>query len=459
MVNVNAGARTFAPSTNMRQSIQTRRRIWNGYALIGLIAPHGVVPNYLLVTVLGTLVVYDLLLALDEAPTVRELAAFIATLQYIVGPFFLYTFFNTDQRYRMYVPPGEYFSYAIPATCAFMCAMQFTLPVGSSRLRIPKSNPDAFGFGMILIAGGLVASVISRVAPGSLAFLFYLFANFRYVGALYVYMSGHSFRWPIVAGVVTGIYLTSTQQGMFHELLLWASLGGSYWFIGKSRAMSVKLGCIAVAICAIAVIQVVKPTYRKRLARNSETSFLATTQEIASDDGFLDRSNLERVTIRVSQGWIVSATMYAVPRRIPYANGKTIKDALIAATVPRVLNPNKKIANARANVNQYTFLRVRKTAQMGLGPLGEGWANFGYYGGIAVMFCFGLLLNSTYRILVKLSWKNEFFFFAIPLAFLQVVKAETEFLSIFNHITKSFFIILVIYYVASSLNLLPTNNK
>ncbi|MEO1984703.1 MAG: hypothetical protein ABGZ24_29655, partial [Fuerstiella sp.] len=63
-----------------------------------------------------------------------------------------------------------------------------------------------------------------------------------------------------------------------------------------------------------------------------------------------------------------------------------------------------------------------------------------------VMLCFGLLLNSIYHCLVRLGHSDQYFLFVIPLIFLQAIKMETEFLMVFNHLTKSSILVVALYY-------------
>ncbi|ELP34406.1 hypothetical protein [Rhodopirellula baltica] len=422
-----------------------RSQITYLYLLVGLLATVSAIPITALATILFAMVLVDFMLAIDESPPVRELAGLISTLQYVFGPMLLYTFFNDHYRYRMYVPPDTYFAFAVPATCLFLVALRVRLPFGTTTMQLPVANKESLGLGLILVGVGIASGVLVRFGPGSLAFAFYLLANLRYVGAIYVYMSENQFRWPIIALVVSGIFLTSAKQGMFHELLLWGSLGGCYWFTGKQRSLSAKVTFIAAGIAAVMVIQIVKPIYRQQMGVRDDVSFVGTARDVVVSDLFLSEKSLENVVTRISQGWIISAAMKTVPKHREFANGKTIEDALVAAFVPRILVADKKGANVRANLNRYTFLKVGKRTQMGLGPLGECWVNFGYFGGILGLAVFGLLLNSVFHIIGKLSWRNEYFFYCLPIIFLQVIKAETEFQTIFNHLTKSSLVVFASY--------------
>lgn len=412
--------------------------------LLGLAGVFSLLPYEVVVVGISIFVVLDLIIALDSSPVVLEIAACIAVLQQLFGPWILYEYFNTNPHYRMWVSPEVYFPFAIGGTASFLLALRTALPYGSAKFRLGIVQNDSFRLGVSLIVIGLMAGALVRFGPASFKFFFYLVANLRYVGAIYVYFSENKYRWPIAGLVFFGIYFTATSHGMFHELILWACLGGSYWFVGRRRRLTVKIAAICVGILAVATVQVAKPIFRKQLLYNEDASFVYTVMDLDSDD-VLSRKSMENVIIRISQGWIVSAAMYSTPYLVPFGEGSTFIEAMEAALVPRFLIPDKRIASPRDNLHRFTFLRVNEQTQMGIGSLGESWVNFGFYGGCLAMAGFGLLLNSVYRIFCKLSWQNSFFFFCLPIVFLQAVKVETESLTVLNHLVKSSVVIAITY--------------
>ena len=50
------------------------------------------------------------------------------------------------------------------------------------------------------------------------------------------------------------------------------------------------------------------------------------------------------IVVRINQGWIIAKVMDNVPSREPYANGETVKNAIIASIFPRFVDPDKAIA-------------------------------------------------------------------------------------------------------------------
>lgn len=417
------------------------------FALIALIGAVQIFPNWGLSLIVGGLLLVLYLKELDHRPAILEMAALISALQLLVAPAFMYAFFNQHYRYHMYVPEEIYFGLAIPAVCLFAFGLIFPLNAGREIPAMPTVKLDFQHSGLALVALGFVATAGARFVPGQLGFLCYLLAQMRYVGALYLYFSDYKFRWPIIALAFSALYVTASKYGMFHELLLWVSLAIAYVFLQHKRSLRLKVGYLLMMVVAVSLIQLVKAEFRERLKTSGQTSLVLTAVNVmtTAEDAF-GRDWRESMVIRMNQGWLVSKVMETVPLSVDYAGGETIKDAALAAAVPRAFYTTKAKASGRENVNRYTGLRLSKGTSMGLGPLGEGYANFGVYGAMAVMFFFGLLLNFVYRMMCAGSYQDPFFLFCLPVVFLQAIKMETEFLTIFNHLFKSSIVVFGLYY-------------
>ena len=83
---------------------------------------------------------------------------------------------------------------------------------------------------------------------------------------------------------------------------------------------------------------------------------------------------------------------------------------------------------------------------MGLGLIGEAYANFGISGGAFFMFIIGLFYNFFLSRIFKIGEKHPALIFFIPLLFLQVVKAETDFSVILNHLIKATIIVWFVFF-------------
>ena len=175
--------------------------------------------------------------------------------------------------------------------------------------------------------------------------------------------------------------------------------------------------------------------------------FFQILNENLSNDLLFDDYSISQLNVRLNQGWHISSVMSNVPSFEPFANGKTIINGIYSSFLPRFLIPDKKIAGGRENFLKYTGEQLGESTSMGISLIGEGYANFGELGGAVFMFIWGVFLLLYWRKLFKLNSNHPIIVFFIPLLFLQVVKAETEFLVVFNHIVKASFTVWLFFII------------
>ncbi|MGZ0173614.1 MAG: hypothetical protein ACKVHE_29195 [Planctomycetales bacterium] len=395
------------------------------------------IPNAVTVGVIFVATLWRFVQMVDRRPAILELAAIVAVLQFLVASVAMYSLGNWHQKYHMYVDEVTYFSYAIPATCCFLIGLFAALPGSTINFRLPVAQPKLNSLGELLVVVGFLCSMAASYIPSQLQFVFYLLSQLRYVGILYLYFNRSSKFLLAAVAVGLSLALQATRDGMFHELLIWGALMSAFYFLANRPSMKLKVGFLVVAFCAVSLIQLVKHEYRELLWSGKRPSFTGVLLNSLQREDPFGTEWQQGMVIRLNQGWIVSAVMRHVPSNVSFAEGETIKEAIVASLIPRILNSNKKMADSSINTELYTGLDIYGNTSMGLGPLGEGYANFGSAGGCGVMVCFGLLLNGVYKLFIRLGWNNQYFLFVIPLVFLQAIKMETEFLSVFNHVVKS----------------------
>ena len=204
-------------------------------------------------------------------------------------------------------------------------------------------------------------------------------------------------------------------------------------------------------------IQFVKADYRSEIREvplSAETSSGGADKlfEIAEkkyeEEGLSDEY-FQGLIDRLNQGWIIARIMYVVPEFEPFAEGETIREGLLAATVPRFLNPDK-VKSGGANFERFTGMQLIKTS-MNIGVIGEAYANYGVNGGIVFMFCIGLFFNLALYILLRYAKKNYEVFLWIPFLFLYVVKAEDDFATMINQFVKAIFVMYFIFMIIKRL--------
>ena len=137
--------------------------------------------------------------------------------------------------------------------------------------------------------------------------------------------------------------------------------------------------------------------------------------------------------------------MNYIPAQKPFAEGKTVKEAIVASIFPRFLMPNKAISGGVENMKDYAGIQLGKGTSMDIGQIGEAYANYGIYGGIVFMFLLGLLLNWVLNFIEKKQLRYPDLIFWMPFIFLQIVKAESSLVTILNHLVKASIIVWALY--------------
>lgn len=381
---------------------------------------------------------YEFQKRLDQGLPLMQVAALLATLQWTVGPYLAYSLGYDYERYYMYVGEDEYFRFALPGAAAFAFGL---LALGSSvKMRelleaVPRGN--FLNIGLALNGLALAGRFAAGSAPGSLAFILHLVSVLSYVGILYILYSGSPQRWWLSALCLLPLLQQTTESAMFHDLILWAGLIFCYWFSQRQHTMREKVVLLLFAGFSLFTIQAVKQSYRGKVWKGQGASL---SEEITdfwiSDEDSEISDAFPNVVQRLNQGWIISAVMNHVPSEEPYAEGETLVDAVYAAFVPRFLTPEKAKSGGQINFRRFTGLDLADKTSMAVSPLGEGYANFGVEGGILLMLGFGLGFSAFYAFCLQWALLRPDFVFWIPLIFYQAIKAETEFVTVLNQLSK-----------------------
>ncbi|GAF04924.1 hypothetical protein [Saccharicrinis fermentans] len=388
--------------------------------------------------------IYRVISNMGHKIPIIDLMTTLAALQWIIGPYIDYHNTVSHYKYHMYVPEAQYMAYAVPAIIMFRIGTLFFKDesdlndIGNKVLSLLKSHPR---LPYILVIAGLVIPYFNTFIPPSLRFVFFLLANIKYVGAIYLLFAPSANRWIIFAVVMSLTAIASIASGMFHDLLLWAML--TFTFVARELKLSIgsKIIIALMGMFLAITIQSVKHEYRTYLNNgyggNKISLFIGMATEQWSSGRIVNPSSDEDMNARLNQGWIISAVMNNVPLKEPFAAGATISEGIEASLLPRFLAPNKKKAGGQENFKRFTGLPLGESTSMGISLAGEGYANYGRWGGIFFMFCWGLFIGWFWKKLNQ--WSNFYPTLLIwsPILFLQVIKAETEFVVVLNHLVKS----------------------
>jgi hypothetical protein len=416
--------------------------------LVGMLGLLQVLPNMPLVLVLLVVVFYEFQKRLDQGLPLMQVAALLAVLQWTVGPLLSFGTGLVEGRYAMYVDEVSYFSYALPGTATYVIGL---LAVGSSvrqreMLRFTKRE-HFVAIGLVLNVIALGARIAAPMVPGGLAFAIHLLSQIGYVGAIYFLFSRSPYRWLLVLVSMLPLVQTSAESAMFHDVILWAGLVFCYWFGLRRHEPLAKAGLLLATGWAMFTIQAIKQEYRAKVWQGEDASLIQQAVAFWTSTEALSRGEvLANVIVRLNQGWIVSAVMARVPAEEPYAEGETLKDAVVAALVPRMVVEGKAVSGGKVNFRRFTGLPLEESTSMAISPLGEAYANFGREGGIALMLGFGVAFASFYAWCLRWTVKHPTFFFWLPLIFYQAIKAETEFVTVLNQLTKGVIVAFALHW-------------
>jgi len=387
---------------------------------------------------------------------IESFILFMASLQWIVGPAFTYAGFSDHYKYYMYVPEETYMALAVPGVIALALGLytfrswRRTALVRHYAYATRQIVSRARFLPYYLIGVGFVFSFLVDRFPPALAFPAYVLSNIKYIGLIYLLFSpAHKHKLMILSAAFLLTFVSSLRGAMFHDLLLWSAFIGMYAALIFRPGMPRKLLLAVLGLLFIFVLQASKDLYREKLEEEGRNNFLqkffSSVDERLQSDEMARSGNIERVVVRINQGWIISRIMQTVPDYIPHAGGETVAVALKASMLPRFLYPDKPIAGGKANYEKYTAFTLQNTTSMGISLLGEAYINFGVGGAWLFMFVFGFVSSFVIKQFFLLAAKYPTIWLWFPLILLHFVKAETELLVQLNFLVKS--IVLVYLFV------------
>jgi len=439
--------------------------------------------NYLFITSLGiAFSVYILLEFTDKLGKVvpiKEFITLIASFQWIVGAKIGYNIGKVHYKYYMYVDEDTYMTYIVPGVIFFYLGLKLirsNLSIIAVKRFMQKNRTAAKRLAYFLLTIGLLSFMISKIVRlPAVAFIFYLTNLLIYVAVIHFMILFPNKKWQLFIISIGFFFLFSLGSGLFHDLIITAAFLLFFLFSERTK-MRLKIGVLLFGLFSLYTLQLVKGDYREIIwesnknANPIEAFFSVLEAEFAPANPVVNTVQLnknaeleEQTTIntRLNQGWIISKIMDNVPHNQEYLQGKTIMESIEAAVLPRFLFPNKKGANdALINFRKITGIDITRGTSMGLSVIGEFYANYGQVGGWLAMLIYGLFLAIFIKMLQNiiaggspliLLWLIFFFF--------QVVKAETDFIKIFNHLIKSFLFFIFIQFGSSLLGMDLLLNK
>lgn len=394
-------------------------------------------------------------LEIGEKIEIRDIMILLAVLQWVIGPLLAYKIYPDDDFYYMAVEIEVYMGYVVPASLAF--AVGLYLPIWKKKqseneylFEIKKFVHKNKNIDLILILIGIISELVIELVPSSIRFVLFLFSGLRFIGLYFLFLSNRKNKLIFVYIMLGWLFLTALRETLFHDLILWLGFFAVIVAFITKPTIRKKTVFLIVIIFLVVSIQTVKHSFREALSEGTGSGvglFTDLVQEKVIDSDYVtSETNLSAMVVRINQGWIIARIMSWTPSREPFAEGETIEIAIKAAFMPRFLFPDKVKAGGRTYFYRFTGKELSDNTSMGLGLIGEAYANYGVSGGAFFMFIIGLFYNFFLSRIFKIAKKYPAIIFFIPLLFLQVVKAETDFSVILNHLIKATVAVWMIFW-------------
>ncbi len=401
---------------------------------------------------------------------VRYLAGSLMCVQMLVGPAFAYNGLDEYQLgfLKMQIDESAYFSYVLPATIMFIIGLKirFNQNVSDEYINIDHLkeyviNNQSTIYAFIII--GFISSLVSPFFSTEIGFVFTLLGSFKFVGLFMIILGEHNLKPVSLFVVISSIILSSLGSAMFHDLLIWVLFLGAVFSLKYKPSIYLKFVLAMFFVVLAVFIQMLKGDYRDatwKEGKEGDVSTFATTTKVKSEQNELfTMEKLKQNNVRINQGFIITNIMKNVPEKENYSNGAELMQILEAAVLPRVIAPNKLNAGDRFFFMKWAGFPIAAGTSMGLSSIGDGYLNFGKFGGMVFMFFLGLLFSYVISVFYKYSFEYPILYLFPTLVFYYPMRADCELQTILGHLVKSCFLIFVVLKIWQSNFFLKISNK
>nr|WP_321452404.1 hypothetical protein [uncultured Carboxylicivirga sp.] len=378
---------------------------------------------------------------------IKELAFLVSAIQLLLSSFMAFYVQEPDKIFMPKLPPEQYFQFAVPGIILFAAGL-FTYKLD---LHFYTIDLELEQYDMVLVAKkfiqiGLLSFLVSSFVPGGLRYFFDIIVFLSYIGGIILILRNNGIKeylnWIILAFIP--VIRDAFFSGVFYIALIWSTFVFLYYAAAKTQySFNKKFLIILLSFYMIMALDGTKKDYRAVIWTNQSISFIERTGLLGQL--FFERLTFQNITsdedlsariTRANQGALVTWVMDWVPREEAFANGSTVKDAIIAAIFPRFLMPNKAKAGGKENFERFTGHELKGTS-MNISLLGEAWANYGYWGGLVFMYMVGLFYSFSLNKFTVLIRNYPIYYYFIPFLFIYIIKAEDDLMTPLNHIFKA----------------------
>ena len=210
---------------------------------------------------------------------------------------------------------------------------------------------------------------------------------------------------------------------------------------------------LLVGIMGLGLLQTVKPTFRTSLIEERPSGPIEAFTRLTSlmwervSQGHVvnPEADIGDTLVRFNQGWIIARIMTRVPAEEPYAMGETLADAAIFTIVPRFLFPSKREGASTELFFRFTGIKLPPNTRMGLGVIGEFYANFGLLGGVLATFLYGCMMGAILLFFANRAQRNPLWWAVAPAILLPCVEPGFNVEDVSNHVVKGAVVFMIIW--------------
>lgn len=396
--------------------------------------------------------IVKLFISANDYLPIKELFLSFYSLQYLFSPSLMYNGLQEYTIYPMRIPSDQYFNFCIPA---FLCfTFGFSLIFKSSDFKINRENLNEWlskneKLPFIFIAIGFIAPFSYYILPSPLFFIIYLMEAFKYIGLFIIISSNRKFNLFLLILIYSFIIITSFMGGMFHDLLSWLIMLGLILFNKYKPNSFLKLSGIAIFVLLAIFIQTLKKDLREQIWGQKSGVSIAMISSLAKQnfggDGVVSLLIIGESVNRINQGWVLASTMNNVPSNVGHTHGVLISSYLVAATLPRILAPNKLKGGNTEYFNTYSGHTVNEQTVMALGMFAEAYIEFENWGAYIYVFCFGVLYGYTLNYLKKKSDLYPILPLFALLVFIYPMRPDCDTQTALGHLFKTSIFLIIFF--------------
>lgn len=399
-------------------------------------------------------VLYDFFLKQRTMP-IGELVLLLGGFQWIVSPLLAYS----SGEFEMSTPIELYMRNTGIMYCAFMLGYYlFRKNESVDFTRFVMSRAFYAKVAKAMIAIGVVSMALQIVIN---SFVLELCKELMFVGVL-ILMYQRPDKAVRYAATALGLFMIyCIRNAGYHELIVWGIFYTMCVFCTRQYSLLKKIAVFVAALFVLNTLQTVKFAIRASGNNHSvayfATMFWNTMFTQTSDDTDTN------VSERFNQGRIISDIYNTIPDKRDYYYGETIFGSITSSMLPSFMYGSNRIDAevTKEYFTEFTGHPLSSATSMGLSVLGEGYGNFGLWGGAVFMFVWGLAIAYFMRWLFWLIRnKDNLWFFLIPIICHDLYKAELSFFKVFNWTFKGvIFAFLLIYIMNKSYACLRPKRK